>query len=108
MTRPAKPDVATPPFVLESLVNVSAPDGGTGEWHRYVISQGPNQIVGVREGTAEEVGSRVEDMVQALNERRLGRYQSKARMGARRRETPPAEEPQRPAAGPVATGPVKE
>ena len=63
-----------PPFRLESIARVDAPDGGGAEWHRYVITQGTvqNRIVGMRSGTRVEVVRRLDAMLDSLNDRRLG------------------------------------
>jgi len=62
------------PFQLESITAVDAPDGLAGKnWHRYVITQGANQIVGHRQGSGTAVRSAVEAMVESLNLRRVGK-----------------------------------
>jgi hypothetical protein len=62
------------PFHLESITAVAAPDGASGKnWHRYVITQGDNEIVGHRQGTVTAVRSAVEAMVESLNLRRVGK-----------------------------------
>ncbi len=67
------------PFKLESLVATATPEGSAGDWYRYVISQGANQITGVRSGTKAAVQSEVNDMVERLNERREGKTRPKLR-----------------------------
>lgn len=60
------------PYVLVSVLAVAAPAGATGtSWHRYEIRQGPNSIVGYRQGAAENVSSAIEALVVQLNQRRL-------------------------------------
>jgi hypothetical protein len=61
------------PFSVEEIVPAVAPDGSNAEWHRYVISQGANTIVGMRLGSRAAVALQVDDMVARLNERRLGK-----------------------------------
>ena len=53
--------------------------GSDGLWQRYVISQGTNIIVGVRNGSRADVVLQVEEMVTRLNERRLGKLRAKTR-----------------------------
>jgi hypothetical protein len=58
--------------VLVSVLAVAPPTGAGGtSWHRYEIRQGPNSIVGYRQGAAEMVTSAIEELVVQLNERRL-------------------------------------
>lgn len=64
---------AEAPFRLDSVVPTSNPEGVEGTWYRYVISQGTNQIAGVRSGGQAEVTLIVEEMVDRLNERRAGK-----------------------------------
>ena len=66
------------PFRVESIEETPAPAGVTGVWHRYVITQGANTIVGMRSGTLAEVGSALEQTILRLNER-LGKQQMKLR-----------------------------
>lgn len=68
------PVIEGPPFWLESIAPVDAPDGSGAEWHRYVITQGTdqNRIVGMRCGTRVEVVQRLDAMIDSLNDRRLG------------------------------------
>jgi hypothetical protein len=61
------------PFRLASLIAAGAPDGGEGTWFRYVIAQGANRITGLRCGPEAEVTHLVQDMVDRLNERRVGK-----------------------------------
>lgn len=65
------------PFRLDSITPVAAPAGSEGIWHRYVISQGTNEITGLRAGTQAEVTRLVDDMIERLNERRLGKNKKK-------------------------------
>ena len=62
------------PYVLVSLTKSPSP-AGTSEtdWHRYVITQGHNEIVGHRRGTPEAVQSAIDFIVAQLNQRRSGK-----------------------------------
>jgi hypothetical protein len=53
--------------------------GAEGVWHSYVISQGPNTIAGVRAGTQTEVTMQLNQMVERLNERRMGKTRPKSK-----------------------------
>ena len=62
------------PFEFVELEQVEPPDGSDeGRWYRYVISQGEQSIVGHRRGTKKKVREAVKDIVQRMNERRMGR-----------------------------------
>lgn len=61
------------PFRLASLSATGAPEGSDGTWYRYVIVQGTNRITGVRNGAEDEVMHLVQDMVERMNERRIGK-----------------------------------
>jgi hypothetical protein len=65
------------PFVLNSVTPAAAPTGSDGVWHRYVISQGANEITGLRAGTHAEVTRLVDEMIERLNERRIGKQKKK-------------------------------
>jgi hypothetical protein len=69
------------PFTVDSISRTAAPKGAEGVWHSYVISQGPNTIEGIGAGTQTEVTMQLNEMVERLNERRMGktRPRSKAR-----------------------------
>lgn len=67
------------PFKVDSIVQATAPAGSEGVWHSYVITQGTNTITGVRAGTRAEVQILLHDMVERLNERRMGKPRSKGR-----------------------------
>jgi hypothetical protein len=60
---------AQAPFQLESVDEVSAPEGQEGVWQRYVITQGANRIVGMRAGAHSEVSSLLTQHVERLNSR---------------------------------------
>lgn len=62
------------PFEVSSITRAEAPEGaGSASWYRYEIAQGPNQIVGMREGTLKSVTEAVAENVLRLNERRMGK-----------------------------------
>ena len=65
------------PFMRRSVTPIAAPEGSEGVWHKYVISQGDNEITGVRAGTLTEVTRHVDDMTERLNERRIGKQKHK-------------------------------
>jgi hypothetical protein len=61
------------PFVMVSVKPSEAPPGAEGlPWHCYVITQGENKIEGRRQGTLQAVTSAVEELVERLNQRRMG------------------------------------
>ncbi len=58
--------------MLKSIQKEQPPPGAEGiDWHRYVITQADNTIVGYRQGSASSVRLAVEEIVVQLNERRL-------------------------------------
>ena len=60
------------PFKLTSIVKEEPPAGAEGiGWHRYVITQGKNTIVGHRQGSLESETTAVEEILLQLNRRRL-------------------------------------
>jgi hypothetical protein len=65
------------PFRLESITPAQAPAGSDGPWFRYVILQGENEITGLRAGSQNEVQRLVDEMIERLNERRLGKAKKK-------------------------------
>jgi hypothetical protein len=65
------------PFVRRSVTPTAAPEGGEGPWHRYVITQGDNEITGLRAGSLTEVTRHVDDLTERLNERRVGKQKHK-------------------------------
>ncbi len=61
------------PFKLKLIRKEQPPAGAEGiDWHRYVITQGDNTIVGHRQGSTSSVTLAVEEIVLHLNERRVG------------------------------------
>jgi hypothetical protein len=67
------------PFRVDSISKAAAPEGSDGPWFTYVISQGTNMISGVRAGGLAEVTSMVGEMVERLNERRVGKSRPKGK-----------------------------
>jgi hypothetical protein len=59
--------LAQAPFQLESVDEVTAPEGQQGVWQRYVITQGTNRIVGMRAGAHAEVSLLLAQHVERLN-----------------------------------------
>ena len=58
------------PFKLKSIRKEQSPAGAEGiGWHRYVIAQGDNTIVGHRQGSIRGVTLAIEEIVLHLNER---------------------------------------
>ena len=63
------------PFTLTSILKEEPPTGTDGsDWHRYVITQGGNTIVGHRQGSVSTVRLAVEEIVVSLNERQVGKF----------------------------------
>ena len=63
------------PFKLTSILKEGPPTGAEGiGWHRYVITQGDNTIVGHRQGSTSSVTLAIEEIVLHLNERRVGTF----------------------------------
>ncbi len=63
------------PFKLKSIRKERSPAGAEGiDWHRYVITQGDNTIVGHRQGSSSSVRLAIEEIVLHLNERRVRYY----------------------------------
>lgn len=68
---PAAPLVQDHPFVLDSITETASPvNPGESDWHRYVINQGHNQIVGYRRGNQRSVRQEVDQIIDQLNARR--------------------------------------
>ena len=62
------------PFVLVSIDRSNPPEGATGkDWYTYVIAQGDKTIEGQRRGTRASLTESVEEMIERLNERRMGK-----------------------------------
>ncbi len=63
------------PFKLSSVLKEEPPTGAEGiGWHRYVITQGDNTIVGHRQGSTRSVTLAIEEIVLHLNERWVGTF----------------------------------
>jgi hypothetical protein len=60
-------------YRLIDIVPTQPPDGSSGEWFLYRISQGANTIKGYKSGSRYSVTNDVEQIVEVLNERRLVR-----------------------------------
>ncbi|MDY6948380.1 MAG: hypothetical protein SXG53_21980 [Pseudomonadota bacterium] len=65
------------PFRLISITLAPAPAGCEGVWHRYIITQGTNEITGMRAGSHAEVQRLVDEMIERLNQRRIGKSNKK-------------------------------
>ncbi|MBL8264754.1 hypothetical protein [Steroidobacter sp.] len=65
------------PFVRQSVTPTATPEGCEGNWFKYVISQGDNEITGLRAGSLNEVTRQVDEMTDRLNERRIGKQKYK-------------------------------
>lgn len=62
------------PFTLKSISKSEPPVGVDSEnWHRYVITQGHNTIVGQLQGSKANTERAVLEIVERLNERRRGK-----------------------------------
>ena len=71
----SKVPVKGEPFKLTSILKEGPPTGTEGAgWHRYVIAQGDNTIVGHRQGSTRSVTLAAEEIVLHLNERRVGKF----------------------------------
>lgn len=66
--------VSEHPYALVSVTPADPPpEADPGDWHCYVITQGDNQIVGLRLGSADSVRSAALLLVEKLNDRRTVR-----------------------------------
>ncbi len=62
------------PYEIVSVQRADPPPGVEGaDWYSYVIAQGSNTINGCRQGNLKAVTIAVEEIVEQLNERRLGK-----------------------------------
>ena len=62
------------PFTLKSITKSEPPVGvDTENWHRYVITQGHNTIVGQLQGSKAVTERAVLEIIERLNERRRGK-----------------------------------
>lgn len=63
------------PYRLDSIVAAEPPPGAEGaDWYRYEIVQGTNKLHGYRQGSLESVTIAVEENIELLNERQLGKH----------------------------------
>lgn len=67
-------------YELRSVSQTLPPTGSDGTWFRYVIAQGASLVVGVRCGTEAEVDYFLHDMIERLNERRMGKTRPRTRV----------------------------
>ncbi len=73
-TNPTAGDAIENGFRLVSIRSSAAPSGSAGsDWFAYCIAQGTNLINGYRRGDLADVTVGVENIVAALNERRVGK-----------------------------------
>jgi len=62
------------PYILVSVASSVSPTGSTEkDWHKYIIAQGHNEIVGHRRGSLEAVQAATNAIVAQLNQRRSGK-----------------------------------
>lgn len=62
------------PYQIKSIDACEPPKGAEGaNWFHYVITQGENTINGYRQGNLNSVIRAVEENVQLLNERQIGK-----------------------------------
>lgn len=88
----AKPNpLDAEPFALKSMVKSPPPEGvDTDNWHRYVIIQGRNTIVGQIQGTKAAAERSVHEIIERLNERRRGKTgRVQLSPGRKKKGTPP-------------------
>ncbi len=88
MIKPLKPAVADADinreaeYKVESIARTATPAGLEGTWYEYVIAQGTNVIKGMRCGDKLQVDGEVRDMVERLNERRVGKTRPRIKPAA--------------------------
>jgi len=82
------------PFALKSIAKSPPPEGvDTQNWHRYVIIQGKNTIVGQLQGTKASTERAVLEIIDRLNERRRGKSgRVQLSPGRKKKGTPPSSE----------------
>lgn len=76
------------PYELRSVSQTRPPHGSDGTWYRYVIAQGASVVVGVRSGTEAEVDYFLRDMIERLNERRMGKNRPRTKAAAPQHSLP--------------------
>lgn len=69
-------------YRVESIIKAAAPAGLDGTWFQYVIAQGTNLIQGMRCGNKSQVDDEIRDMVERLNERRVGKTRPRVKPAA--------------------------
>jgi hypothetical protein len=81
------------PFALKSITKSAPPEGvDTDNWHRYVIIQGKNTIVGQLQGTKASTERAVLEIIERLNERRRGKTgRVQLSPGRKKKGTPPSQ-----------------
>ncbi len=81
------------PFALKSITKSAPPEGvDTENWHRYVIIQGKNTIVGQLQGTKASTERAVLEIIERLNERRRGKTgRVQLSPGRKKKGTPPSQ-----------------
>jgi hypothetical protein len=81
------------PFALKSITKSAPPAGvDTENWHRYVIIQGKNTIVGQLQGTKASTERAVLEIIERLNERRRGKTgRVQLSPGRKKKGTPPSQ-----------------
>ncbi|MEZ5564277.1 MAG: hypothetical protein R3F24_01615 [Gammaproteobacteria bacterium] len=79
------------PFTLKSISKSAPPEGvDTENWHRYVIVQGRNTIVGQLQGSRANTELAVGEIIERLNERRRGKTgRVQLSPGRKKKGTPP-------------------
>ena len=61
-------------YEIKSVQKTDPPTGSEGSvWYQYVITQGTNTIQGYRQGNLKAVTEAVKEIVEKLNERRMGK-----------------------------------
>ena len=61
-------------YEIKSVQKTDPPTGSEGSvWYQYVITQGTNTIQGYRQGNLKAVTGAVKELVEKLNERRMGK-----------------------------------
>jgi hypothetical protein len=84
MTKPAILEQlkAEAPYELRSVSRTATPSNSDGDWYQYVITQGKSEVTGLRSGTVAEVDFFLRDMIERLNERRMGKTRPKGKPSA--------------------------
>jgi hypothetical protein len=77
-------------YRVESIARAAAPAGLEGTWFQYVIAQGTNLIQGMRSGSKAQVDDEIRDMVERLNERRVGKTRPRVKPAAQPAAQPAA------------------